>query len=746
MNFLKSVLSSSGGLPGYSLQEKIDVSPYNIFTLHNATKKDDNSVCSILTFEVSKAPTLLPLARNYHSKLRSLKHPGVVKFLDSLENDSYIYIATERIEPLHYTLLKNPDRDFINWGLYSVAKTVAFINGEAASIHGNLRVSSFFTTESGEWKVAGFEALTCMKDDEHFITRYGGMVPDIYAITPPELQQKGFSELKTSSTTSLDAYQFACFVHACYGSQGSLQTQGKIPNNMFAQYRRLISLSPSARLSVSSFLDFGRRPDLFFRNDLISISEQIPDLPLKSKQEVEDFLSENQKTFAKLPSGFTKNRLLPEMIKSLEFGGGGSTALNAVLTVTKDLSPSDIELLIVPMILRVWTSKDRATHLVMLEHLNDYISFLTPKQINDKLFPCISGVFSDHAPIMRETAIRQVMILTPHLSDRNINGDLLKCLAKTANDLQPGIRTNTTICLGKIASSLGGSKRKVLTAAFSRSLKDPFLHARTAALQAISATSDVYEKDDLALRLMPGVIALLIDAEKSVRDQARKCLNELLGKLDLLTRDMPETIIAVTNNSNKEKTALESAGVWAGWAVSSLSRNVDSPAPSVPASTAASVASSRAATPAASNPSSLSPNSNHNTDTNHTRSSRKGLKLERKSTKVDVEALYEVDGYTNGGGGQTPDLDDAWGTEWDDTPASPKSPQSAPATASVSQAARPQTQAQPARTSSNGLAKPLAKSRAPITKVVPKTGPAVPVKDAVQTDTQGEEEWDTDAW
>jgi SCY1-like protein 1 len=41
------------------------------------------------------------------------------------------------------------------------------------------------------------------------------------------------------------------------------------------------------------------------------------------------------------------------------------------------------------------------------------------------------------------------------LSDRIVNGELLKFLARTANDEQPGIRTNTTICLGRIAKNLG---------------------------------------------------------------------------------------------------------------------------------------------------------------------------------------------------------------------------------------------------------------------------------------------------
>lgn len=44
-----------------------------------------------------------------------------------------------------------------------------FINEDAASIHGNVRVSSIFTTESGEWKLGGFEVLSSMKDDDPVI-------------------------------------------------------------------------------------------------------------------------------------------------------------------------------------------------------------------------------------------------------------------------------------------------------------------------------------------------------------------------------------------------------------------------------------------------------------------------------------------------------------------------------------------------------------------------------------------------
>lgn len=59
--------------------------------------------------------------------------------------------------------------------------------------------------------------------------------------------------------------------------------------------------------------------------------------------------------------------------------------------------------------------------------------------------------------MVREQTVKAVLSVVGKLSDRVINGELLKFLARTANDEQPGIRTNTTICLGKIAKNLGES-------------------------------------------------------------------------------------------------------------------------------------------------------------------------------------------------------------------------------------------------------------------------------------------------
>ncbi|ORY79080.1 armadillo-type protein, partial [Protomyces lactucae-debilis] len=593
MDFLRGVLSKSSGLPGYTLLDKIDLPAECLHTLHNATRKEDGLACSILTFEAT--PSVQPLARNYMSKLRGMKHPCVLQYLDGAEVDGVVYIAVERIEPLSYTLAGRAAAEIITWGLYSIAQAAFFVNSSSC-IHGNVRVSSIYTNSSGEWKLGGFEVLSSMKDAEPFICRHGGFLKDAYSYTPPELQSRGFEDLKNMPLTALDAYGFGCLIYTAFNgpfrSSSELQQYGKIPNSMLAQYKRLLAANATSRMSVSALIDHGKRAGGFFDTDVIHIAEQVPSLAMQSRDQVEAFLETHMEALSKLPRGFSKTRVLPELAKSFEYGGGGATSFKAVLALAKDFTPDDTEALLVPILLRSWQSNDRAVRLVLLEHLADYVDLLSQKQINDKVFNLLGSSFSDPAPILREAAIRSLMILCPKLSDRNLNGDLLKLLAKTANDAQPGIRTNTTICLGKVARYLNASSaRKVLTAAFTRALKDPFVHARLASCQAISATADMYEKEDLALRLLPGIMPLLVDAEGVVRSQAKSTVELLVRRVETLTKDMPETTLQPQQAKQLPQAgstaggAIETAGVWAGWAVSKLSRNLDATNSNVPSGT-----------------------------------------------------------------------------------------------------------------------------------------------------------------
>ena len=187
------------------------------------------------------------------------------------------------------------------------------------------------------------------------------------------------------------------------------------------------------------------------------------------------------------PEDFFKVKVLPELLKSVEFGGGGPKSFALVMRIAAKLSEDEYTAQITPVIVRLFSSPDRALRVCLLDSLPVMIDHLSQKVVTDKIFPQMVTGFGDLAPVVREQTVKAVLVVVPKLSDRVINGELLRHLAKTANDEQPGIRTNTTICLGKIARNLGaGSRAKVLSAAFSRSLRDPFVHARNAALMALS--------------------------------------------------------------------------------------------------------------------------------------------------------------------------------------------------------------------------------------------------------------------
>ncbi|KAL2023795.1 hypothetical protein VTK56DRAFT_1062 [Thermocarpiscus australiensis] len=591
MDFLKSAVASAiaKGPPfPYTFGDKVDLDP-SIWTLYNGTRREDGSNCSIFSFDISANRSALPLAKNALKKLRTLRHPGVIKVLDTAESDSYIYIATERLVPLRWHVKrKSLSPETAKWGLYSVARTIKFINDEASSVHGNLKVASVYTSESGEWKLGGFEVLSNVKEDDAIIYTYGSLVPDSGRYMPPELARSGWDAIKRSPHSAVDAYDFGALIFEVFngsfnGGDQAGQTKN-IPPSMHSSYKRLTNANPKARLSVAHFLEQGRRNGSFFDTPLIKLTDGIENLGVKTEEERDAFLDDLDQLTDDFPEDFFKMKVLPELLKSVEFGGGGPKAFGVVMKIAAKLSNDDFDAKVTPVVVRLFGNPDRAIRVCLLDNLPLMIDRLSQKVVNDKLFPQIVTGFTDLEPVVREQTLKSVLTFITKLSDRTINGELLKYLAKTANDEQPGIRTNTTICLGKIAKHLGNSSRaKVLMAAFTRSLRDPFVHARNAALMALAATSEYFSEEDCAIRILPAVCPLLIDKEKLIRDQASKTVDAYLQKIRKAAASMPDTVLppeTATAGGPRMSTPqpAESSSSWAGWAISSFTNKLSAAA------------------------------------------------------------------------------------------------------------------------------------------------------------------------
>jgi SCY1-like protein 1 len=235
------------------------------------------------------------LAKNALRKLRTLRHPGIVKVLDTIENETHIYIITEIICPLTWLIKRNSiSPETAKWGLHSVALTLKFINGDAASVHGNIRAASIYTSGSGEWKVAGFEVLSSMKEDDAVIYTYGIQLPEYARFAPPEVTDGDWNVIRKNPITAMDSFGLAILIFEVFNGhfRGSdqLGQSKKIPPSMTQSYRRLANINPKARLSAAHFVEQGQRPGSFFKTPLIRLTTDVDNLGLKSESERDQFL------------------------------------------------------------------------------------------------------------------------------------------------------------------------------------------------------------------------------------------------------------------------------------------------------------------------------------------------------------------------------------------------------------------------------------------------------------------------
>lgn len=198
--------------------------------------------------------------------------------------------------------------------------TLKFINEDASSVHGIVRASAIFTSESGEWKLGGFDVLSSMNDENAvvYVSRplpaksegslnlltqvqtYGSLVPDAARYTPPEVVKGGWDIIKRHPLAAVDAYGLGILIYEVFnGSFAGGDQVGKttnIPPSMHQSYKRLCTANPKLRLSAAHFVEQGKKTGGFFQTPLIRLTDDIESLGLKNDAEREEFIKYVQST------------------------------------------------------------------------------------------------------------------------------------------------------------------------------------------------------------------------------------------------------------------------------------------------------------------------------------------------------------------------------------------------------------------------------------------------------------------
>ncbi|KAG1843726.1 hypothetical protein C8R48DRAFT_736318 [Suillus tomentosus] len=612
---VSTLVQKSGLNLPFSLGAKV-YSCETFWTLYDATKREDGSLVSVFEYDLTHPlnKSTIPLARNSLRKLRTIRHPDVLRYIDVVESDSAICIMTERVRPLPLALSQSSSNvprereDWLIWGLHRISVALAFLNDSASSTHGNVRPNAIFITPSGEWKLGGFEVLSNPKDDLSVIYTMGGLMPDAMACAPPEVKKEGWSALKDVPVSAADGYALGLLLHAVFNPTHpppptaqpphpppQVSSRGAIPLSVFPSFKKLLNPNAKSRMSPKNLLDIGMAESggeghgFFVHNRLVKVCAGLDGFTLSSESDKASLLRTLKESASSFPPEFVSYRILPCLASALEFGGASAaTIVPLVLQFGKNVAPDDYGSVVVAPLVKLFASADRGTRIALLDSLPEFVEKLDKKTVVDKIWPNLQTGFTDTVAIIREATVRAIVLLSPKLSDRILNNDLLRHLARLQSDPEASIRTNTCILIGRLGPSLGyNTKRKVLVPAFSMALRDSFVHARVAGVMAFMATAECFEIEDVASKVVPAILGATLDKEKLVRDQAFKAVELFVKRLEAHASTMPET--ASTEDGGDDlavrlpgaytqaglvNSATGAAAALTGWAVSSLGKKL----------------------------------------------------------------------------------------------------------------------------------------------------------------------------
>ena len=118
------------------------------------------------------------------------------------------------------------------------------------------------------------------------------------------------------------------------------------------------------------------------------------------------------------------------------------------------------------------------------------------------------------------------------ITDRQLNNDLLRYLAKLQADQNPLLRANTVICLTRISAKMQSTTRiGVLVTAFGKALRDPDYVTRLCAVRGFESSIDYFTPEICCSKVLSALSPALLDSSSIIRNEAEKVFELYMKKI-----------------------------------------------------------------------------------------------------------------------------------------------------------------------------------------------------------------------
>ncbi|KAM9833591.1 N-terminal kinase-like protein isoform X1 [Syngnathus typhle] len=543
-----------------------------IWSLHRGKRKSNAEPVSVFVHEVAQgSEQQTQLAKAAFKRMKTLRHPNILAYVDGLETEKSLYLVTEPVTPLAVHLKGVPSELEVSWGLHQIIKALSFLINDCHLLHNNLGLWAIFVDRAGEWKLGALDHVSPEQGDPNGVSLPDpkSIYPDMEKYDPPEMPSC------SGEKWAGEVWRLGCLIWEVFngplGRTSSLRSLGKIPKALVPHFCELVGANPRARPNPARFLQNCRSPGGFLSNSFVESNLFLEEIQIKEPGEKQRFFEDLSENLDSFPEDFCKHKVLPQLLTAFEFGNAGAVVLTPLFKVGKFLSAEEYQQKIIPVIVKMFSSTDRAMRIRLLQQMEQFIQYLNEAAVNSQIFPHVVHGFTDTNPAIREQTVKSMLLLAPKLNESNLNQELMRHFARLqARDEQGPIRCNTTVCLGKIASYLNaGTRQRILISAFSRATKDPFAASRSAGVLGFAATHNYYSLSEVAARILPTLCAITVDPDKSVREQAFKAIKSFITKLETVSED-PTKLAEIEKDVGSCAQPPGTASGWTGWAVTGM--------------------------------------------------------------------------------------------------------------------------------------------------------------------------------
>lgn len=272
--------AESSVLEEYDLDEP-SASSKSTWTLRQGRYNDELDV-TVLSEQKENRQKWSLLQKNIKF-LKSLRHPCIVKYLNTANMSSELYLVIERSSPLPDLLeTLDPLGLEITTGIHSVMEGLSFLHEQARISHNNVCLDSVYVTSNGTWKIS--ELQHCCKFLE--------VTPDFLKNSRPFRNKESISPEEKAERLTItnemghtrDVFSFGVMAETLL--EYISETGEKSKTFEILVQDKCLNADPKQRPKFSTLMK-----DQLFCNDLLLITKFLRELTLKPQREKEEFFS-----------------------------------------------------------------------------------------------------------------------------------------------------------------------------------------------------------------------------------------------------------------------------------------------------------------------------------------------------------------------------------------------------------------------------------------------------------------------